>query len=70
MAEWDAKGEVTGEYSKPMRMTYRDFSGRRFETTFDLVLFPVREIAYRHLPPQKEHYEDTLVIRNIEVKPL
>lgn len=53
-----------------MRMTYRDFSGRRFETTFDLVLFPVREIAYRHLPPQKEHYEDTLVIRNIEVKPL
>jgi hypothetical protein len=70
MSEWDAKGEATAEFVKRMRLTYRDFAGRGFETTFDLVLLPIREIMYRHLPPRRDTYQETLSIRNMEIKPL
>jgi hypothetical protein len=60
MKEWDAKGEVTSEFPIHMRIHYENFSHKRFETTFDLIYLPVKDIV------EQNPFE----IRNLELQPL
>lgn len=65
---WDAVGELSEEFSAPMRVTYQDFSGRSFETKFDLVLFPIDEVLFN----KRDNWHrvaKTLTVRNIEIRP-
>ena len=59
MKEWDAKGAVTTEFPIPMRITYEDVVHRHFETIFDLIYFPVKDIV------EQNPFE----IRNLEIRP-
>ena len=43
--EWDKGGEATSEFFKKLRMVYEDFRERKFETSFELVYYPVLDIA-------------------------
>jgi hypothetical protein len=63
-------GEIPTEFSCPMRITYHDFSGRRFETRFDLVLLPIKEIVFKQMNSRLESSKKTLFVRNTEVRPL
>jgi hypothetical protein len=40
--EWDTAGIATDEFVRPMRVVYEDYTGRKFETTFNLVFHAVR----------------------------
>ena len=67
MRDWDAKGEVTTEFPIPMRITYDDVVHQHFETTFDLVYFPLKDIRDRD-PFEIRHLEIRLVAEKITIK--
>jgi hypothetical protein len=73
--EWDAAGEITAEFVRPMRIGYEDFKGTAFETTFDLVFLPMRYIHQRNAKTKGDtRPEATLRItglqtRKIQTKP-
>ncbi|HEV2494455.1 MAG TPA: hypothetical protein VG204_15440 [Terriglobia bacterium] len=68
MQEWNAAGELTGEFSRPMLILYEDFSKRKFQTKFDLVLFPVKQVMNQNryfIRPGSE--ENVLEARSLEL---
>jgi hypothetical protein len=60
MRDWDAKGIVTSEFLIPMRIIYEDVIHQQFETTFDLIYLPVKDIV------EQNPFE----IRNLEIRVL
>lgn len=60
MRDWDAKGEATTEFPIPMRIIYEDVIHRQFETAFDLIYLPVKDIVE----------QNPFDIRNLEIRPL
>ena len=60
MREWDAAGEANPEFPLHMRIVYKDFSHRTFETVFDLIYLPVKDIV------EQNPFE----IRHLKIRPL
>ena len=54
--EWDNAGDLSVfEFSRPMSITYEDYSSKRkFDTTFDLVYLVVQDILQRDWPQSEE----------------
>ncbi len=67
MKEWDAKGAVTTEFSIPIRITYEDVVHRHFQTVFDLIYFPVKDIVEQN-PFEIRNLEIRLVAEKITIK--
>lgn len=71
LKEWNAAGKLDPEFSRKLRVTYEDFRKRRFETSFDLVYSPIRDII-RQKGRNRALDEATTVLRvtNVEIKPI
>ena len=69
--EWDAAGELTDEFSRPMRITYEDFAGTKFETAFTLLLHPIRDILkLRHKRNWPRNERETIEIIDVATRRL
>jgi hypothetical protein len=70
MKEWDAAGVVAPTFSRPMRILYEDYKGRKFETKFDLVYFPIQDIVRQQHSTWPGRKKEILKITNLEIRPL
>ena len=74
MKQWNAAGELTEEHAVPCSVTYEDYSGKlKFESTFDLVYFPIHDISRRNRVAKgkrRPNDRDLLQVRNVEFKRL
>jgi len=62
LTEWDAAGEISVEFVRPMNITYRDVNDAAFETSFDLVFLPISYIT------DKGKQRETLKTRNLTIR--
>jgi hypothetical protein len=76
--EWDAAFSGGGlaslevdEWPKELKITYEDFTGKKFEATLDLVVFPIQKtLADKHRSDWPNREYKVVEVRNIKFKPV
>jgi hypothetical protein len=74
VSEWDQAfravtlgGLDVGEWPKRLTITYQDFTGKQFEATADLIVFPIAN-TLRDKHGDSKHEHKTVEVRNIKFK--
>jgi hypothetical protein len=63
------KEDENGEWAEPITVTYEDFSGRQFEATMELVVFPMQRLHRNKNALQNPRREyKTVEVRNIKFR--